>query len=522
MKKTITILFFVSAVIAGAEDFNLSGEKGSNAPSEKPRQDDGGIPVAAQPALKQPATVKIDASAPVIPKTDTEALPAEIENLSGGVPKADTVKPETVAPPALPVPSQSNQLSEPAVVPQAAEVPAPFAEVKPQPSTPATSVLPGKAAGGGTTPGALKPELSSGINAKAYDELIKENLDLHKKIAESQQDKDLIKQENQRLGREIKDLEQKIADSVGKIKDLGKQKEASVGSPAQMKALEDRMNKAEQEKALLSSQLAAMQKKITEQTVAQPDKSREAVAGRTAEPVKVGSDLYQKLENENMILRQKLVDLDLERQKAIKAREDTEKLGKLSTADARRAIEAQKQIKNKLDEVKTVDRKQKKIIVDLATRIPEMEKELAALQKKLSDKDVLLKEKDKNLEAFSSEIQQRENRIRKVEKKLELMEQAQRDVGQVSDNEKRDMHYNMAAVYFQTGKYLDAEREYLRALQLDPTDADVHYNLGILYDENLKEKQKAAMHYRRYLKLKPGGADADAVKNWLTSIEVKP
>ena len=160
-------------------------------------------------------------------------------------------------------------------------------------------------------------------------------------------------------------------------------------------------------------------------------------------------------------------------------------------------------------------------MTDLAERIPDMENQLTALQKKISEKDAALKEKEQNLETLAHEVEQRENRIRKAERMVSLMDQAQKDVNEVSDSEKRDMHYNMAAVYAQVGRVKDAEREYLHALRIDPTDADVHYNLGILYDESFHDKQKAAMHYRRYLKLRPSGSDVDAVKNWLLTLDMK-
>ncbi|MDD4869240.1 MAG: tetratricopeptide repeat protein [Kiritimatiellae bacterium] len=424
-------------------------------------------------------------------KQELSRLPPEVEDLSGAIPRS------------------TNKMSLQHVNAPSLPVPAPVSEVR------KFEIADAKPATGGS------------IDSKAYDELIRENLDLRSKITEIKQGKDFIKLENEKLIREIKDLEQRISDLVVKIKDLGKQKELSADSPVKVKELESRLIKAEQEEILLSNQLTDLQKKISDQdgtsAVDTPETSANPLIARNkpAEPVQVGSDLYKRLESENLFLRQKLSELDIERQRAVKAREEMEKKEKTAGEEARRAIEAQKQIKEKLDEAKAAEKKQKKIVGDLAERIPDMEKEMGTLKKKLSEKDVVLREKDKNLEILANEIQQRENRIRKAEKMVELMDQAQNDVNKVSDSERRDMHYNMAAVYSQVGRFRDAEREYLHALRIDPTDADVHYNLGILYDENLNDKPRAAMHYRRYLKLRPNGSDVDTVKNWLINIDMK-
>ena len=92
---------------------------------------------------------------------------------------------------------------------------------------------------------------------------------------------------------------------------------------------------------------------------------------------------------------------------------------------------------------------------------------------------------------------------------------------QVNNSEKRDMHYNMAVVYAKEHRFKDAEIEYLKALRLDPTDAAVHYNLGILYDDELDEKLKASVHYRKYLRLAPHAPDVNDVRGWLLAIDMK-
>ena len=79
-------------------------------------------------------------------------------------------------------------------------------------------------------------------------------------------------------------------------------------------------------------------------------------------------------------------------------------------------------------------------------------------------------------------------------------------------------HYNMAAIYRSNMLYKKAEEAYVKALEIDPRDAGVHYNLAILYDDNFKDKKKAKYHYERFLELAPEDPDAPKVREWLSSI----
>jgi tetratricopeptide (TPR) repeat protein len=82
------------------------------------------------------------------------------------------------------------------------------------------------------------------------------------------------------------------------------------------------------------------------------------------------------------------------------------------------------------------------------------------------------------------------------------------------------MHYIIGCVFRSGGQYLKAEQEFLKALAIAPDDADVHYNLGILYEENLKNPKKARKHYERYIELAPSEKDAARVSQWLAEMGV--
>jgi len=76
-------------------------------------------------------------------------------------------------------------------------------------------------------------------------------------------------------------------------------------------------------------------------------------------------------------------------------------------------------------------------------------------------------------------------------------------------------HYNAGFAYDQNQQFELARVEYEKALEAMPDDADVHYNLAIIYDEYLLDKKKAIEHYYAYLKFCPDVQDAVRVNYWI-------
>lgn len=80
-------------------------------------------------------------------------------------------------------------------------------------------------------------------------------------------------------------------------------------------------------------------------------------------------------------------------------------------------------------------------------------------------------------------------------------------------------HNNLGEVYRRMKENRKAEQAFLRALEINPKYADAHYNLGTFYESVLRDPQKAAAHYRKYLALKPASTEAVQVTQWLAAIE---
>jgi nucleoid-associated protein YgaU len=69
------------------------------------------------------------------------------------------------------------------------------------------------------------------------------------------------------------------------------------------------------------------------------------------------------------------------------------------------------------------------------------------------------------------------------------------------------------------GEYAGAVESYEAALDGTVNTADVHYRLGLLYDDKLKNPASAIHHFHRYLELAPGGAHAKDAKAFVKQDE---
>ena len=55
-------------------------------------------------------------------------------------------------------------------------------------------------------------------------------------------------------------------------------------------------------------------------------------------------------------------------------------------------------------------------------------------------------------------------------------------------------------------------------LEIDPNDPGIHYNLGVLYEEDIKSAVKAKHHYERFLQVAPDDPAAGDVRTWLMTL----
>ncbi len=83
--------------------------------------------------------------------------------------------------------------------------------------------------------------------------------------------------------------------------------------------------------------------------------------------------------------------------------------------------------------------------------------------------------------------------------------------------ETAEMHYNMAVFFTQNQKFAEAEREYVRALEFDPNNLKIHYNLGYLYAEDMNKHDKAMYHLEKYLQIDPNSKESEAIRAYIAT-----
>lgn len=152
-------------------------------------------------------------------------------------------------------------------------------------------------------------------------------------------------------------------------------------------------------------------------------------------------------------------------------------------------------------------------------------KNIRQIKDELKEKEESLREEIRKNEKLISEIEERKKELSKPDRKRrpakseKSVTKTAREIPESAKKEDAKFYYNTALECQQTGDYKEALNNYEKALELDPLDPDIHYNIAILYDENLGENNKAAYHYRKYLELNPGAEDKSTVIHWIDEAE---
>jgi tetratricopeptide (TPR) repeat protein len=140
----------------------------------------------------------------------------------------------------------------------------------------------------------------------------------------------------------------------------------------------------------------------------------------------------------------------------------------------------------------------------------------ADIAKQAGDVRGLNDEKDVTGLVFA--LQQKEIELQAARVEIARLRAWIEKISSASKSEQMKMHYNMGCMYKLYKQFKSAETEFLKALNLAPDDANLHYNLGILYDDDLKDKEAARKHYGRFLELSTDEKDRATVSEWLSSL----
>ncbi|MBY0402566.1 MAG: tetratricopeptide repeat protein, partial [Cyanobacteria bacterium] len=81
-----------------------------------------------------------------------------------------------------------------------------------------------------------------------------------------------------------------------------------------------------------------------------------------------------------------------------------------------------------------------------------------------------------------------------------------------------DLLFNLGNLYNTVNNLSEAKHSYLLALESKPDFAEAHYNLGLLYSK-LGESKNAKLHLERFLELSPGTPNREAVQAYLKKLK---
>jgi tetratricopeptide (TPR) repeat protein len=346
--------------------------------------------------------------------------------------------------------------------------------------------------------------VSRGVGmVEAYQDLLKENLELRSETAALGAERDAAKHERDRLQSNVNDMEKQLVETATALQALQKAHDAQVATAGEASALQARVATAEAERTRLTAELAALQAQLA------------ATPSSAAGPaVATGSDMYRKVDAERAALQQRVKEVEAERNAAARAadalRSEAEER-KAETETLQATLQAQGSEREAMAKivphVRRLQEQQRELEKDLAA----CEAEKDAVEKRAEDLDVrarqLTKLSSRLLRGGGGKLQ--EGSGEPTEQSLELSSDPFQSLCQVAANMARKSQFKLSAAAYQ------------RSLKLRPDAADVHYNLGILYDQELKDTRKAIRHYSEYLRLCPFAADSDQVRAWLMEARVR-
>ena len=171
-------------------------------------------------------------------------------------------------------------------------------------------------------------------------------------------------------------------------------------------------------------------------------------------------------------------------------------------------LKKQKESDDNLERLKTEIEKRIRKISELEEGLKEAKKKLVELEKE--------NKRLTQIGEFTGNVQ-----VKKQQEHITHLEADLSNARQRMQKQEALLHYNLGVSYMKEKYYDMAIDEYQKALELNPNDPDIHYNLAILYDDCSRNPKRAIVHYQKYLELRPEAADIDEVKGWIADLMIE-
>src|SRR5437868_13454669 len=88
-------------------------------------------------------------------------------------------------------------------------------------------------------------------------------------------------------------------------------------------------------------------------------------------------------------------------------------------------------------------------------------------------------------------------------------------IGETPVDEEKDPNYIEGRNHVKMRDYTGAIECFERAVQANPRNAAAHFELAVLYEENMKDPLTAAYHYKKHLELRPKSEYLQAARDRL-------
>jgi hypothetical protein len=333
------------------------------------------------------------------------------------------------------------------------------------------------------------------IDPETYQRVVDENIEL--------------RQEQGRLAKENAELRRKNADLILDAQGLETKRDQMAALVSRLSTPEEtreELARLQAERSSLGAEVGRLRQALLLAT---------SVSTNLLEPPpgpEPGSSLFRKIEQENAELRQQI-----ERDRAT------------SQTDAK----AHEALLSQLSEQKALQARQREDLEALTRQKTQLEAREAALKKALAKLAHKAFQQQEELGRLKADRGRTEITGKKQEETKPFLSpagttpvapaQVSRDAASLPEGIRpaEADPFASARQALKLGKARDAEKIYLQVLKNTPKDPRVHYNLGILYSDYLKNPDKAAYHFHKYLDLSPTAPDADKVRSWLVELDMR-
>ena len=126
---------------------------------------------------------------------------------------------------------------------------------------------------------------------------------------------------------------------------------------------------------------------------------------------------------------------------------------------------------------------------------------------------------DTNAFAVASDIGRADAKVTELELESRRLLAEIRAMEESNRVERHVVYHNLACVYRQCGRFSESESAFLEALRLDPSAPDTHLGLGLLYDADLRQTEKARACFERFLELSPDSPRAAEVRTRIGTLK---